>query len=123
MLRAFAAGQLNVRLLVLALVLLAVPMGSAKAVDGFDLEQWCNADHKMSTGFCLGYVNAVAGILSRQRVGEHCAALVGKDSLSSKQLVEIVKVFLIKQPQIRSVTGTEIVAAAMAEAFPCKKRN
>ena len=115
------------RLLVLALVLLAVPMGSARAIDGFELERFCNVDHKMSNGFCLGYVNAVAAVLTTQKVGNFCStvgeAMVERENLRTKELVEIVKVFFIKWPDARRASAGSVVAAALAEAFPCKTRR
>ncbi len=109
--------------LVLALMLLAA--GGVRAQDatgpyyrGQQLHRHCVSDDTIAQGICYGYIVAVADAAIAGLVIEGKRACIPGDA-STSRLRNAVKAYLESHPEERGRTGVALVAAALAQAFPC----
>ena len=118
----------------LATIFILVASSSSFAeryISGNDLYPLCSATPEnvpgeqqanVSTqwGFCRGYVAGVADILENREVAGY-RACIPTPTVEIGQLGDIVTNFLREHPEERNLTGANIVALALSQAFPCKQ--
>jgi Rap1a immunity proteins len=105
--------------LALALSVACAAAAEAAFLDGDTLHAWCLSADVGDQEACLGYVVGVADALGAQgREGASEAALC-LPAIDAKEAVGAVKQYLLVHPRPGSGAGADLVAAALAEAFPC----
>ena len=113
-------------LLAAFIILAAIPVGPAKAgfVSGKDLQEICLADQNgsgspLKAAECLGFVMGVADTFD---CVETLHGFHWKSSTTSnqQQLVKLVVTWLDRHQSSLHYEADGLVAAALAEAFPCK---
>jgi len=82
-----------------------------------DLAVLCNSQYDTDYGYCAGYITAVAEIIRTNSIDGYKACNTGQTR--SQQFVDIVKTFIVKNPDLRTYSAREVVARALARAFPC----
>ena len=80
------------------------------------LRQETGLEHAYAINYIAGVVDTANGSTTREGF---CFDLK-QESLKASQIVEVVKPFLEKNPQMRNRPGSVLVAAALAEAWPCR---
>ena len=112
------------RVLALILVLLLTG-GTARAQDatgpyyrGDQLHRRCVSDDMIAQGICYGYIVAVADAAIAGLAIEGERACIPADA-STSRLRNAVKAYLEIRPERRRRTAVALVAAALAQAFPC----
>lgn len=91
---------------------------------GNDLVRNCsNSRNYFSYGVCAGYVTGVAEVMKQPEwpYSAWTACLADKN-IEMGQLVAIVKKYLAKHPDQLHLRAFELVARALAQAFPCPSR-
>jgi hypothetical protein len=87
-----------------------------RAVDGDRLYELCKPNSRSST-LCGDYVLSVADELMLGRVGRWTACVpVG---VTDDQVIDVAARFLETHPAKRGSAAFELVAEALAEAYPC----
>jgi len=84
-------------------------------VNGKELLHQCNSDR----GICLGYIAAVADVMSSIGAIHGYVACVPAD-VTIKEHTRAVLKWMEAHPDDLSFTAHSIVAEALSEAFPCK---
>jgi hypothetical protein len=69
-------------------------------------------------GICLGYVEAVADAMSEKSLGKPTRICVPGD-VTGQRILHVVISFLLANPSMRHSSASPMVAAALAETFPC----
>ena len=113
------------RRMLLAVVLVGVTWsGPAMAyfVDGNALHKVCQYPNVefFPYGDCLGYTSGVSDVMTGGNIVDGLRACIGTN-VSRGQAKDVVKRWLENHPQYRHLPARSLVAAALAEAFPCKK--
>jgi len=110
------------RLFAAGVVLMAVMAAGAearadRAIDGNRLYDLCRPNSRSST-FCGDYVLSIADALMLGRVGRWTACLpIG---VTDDQVIDVAERFLEAHPARRGSAASELVAEALAEAYPCR---
>ena len=106
------------------IVVLVLLSGSAFAQDmspssstGRDLYLLCSSKYDTDYGYCAGFVTAIAEMMAIQDINGLRACHI--ESTRSQQLVDNVRVYLTANPDLHSYSASDIVARALARAFPC----
>jgi len=108
--RLLAAGA------VVAVVVVSTEARADRAIDGNRLYDLCKPNSRSST-LCGDYVLSVADTLMLGRVGRWTACLpVG---VTDDQVIDVAEQFLETHPAKRGSAAFELVAEALAEAYPC----
>lgn len=86
---------------------------------GADLHEALQQDgaaHTNALNYVVGVVDALNGMLS-----EHgfCFELKG-EPLTGARIADVVRSFLVKNPQMWDRSGSTLVAAALEEGWPCR---
>jgi hypothetical protein len=105
--------------LAIAFMTLSPVQADAKFLDGDTLYGWCLSEDVGDQEACLGYVVGVADMLSSQTsegLAQHRACI---PDIEANQAVSTVKQYLRVHPRTDVATGSDLVAAALSEAFPC----
>ena len=99
------------------------PCAAAGFLSGNDLYDMCQAtsSDQVRTADCLGYVTAVADVLSRQSI-EGFRACIPSVGVDRGQLKDEVATWLKEHPENRQYVASSLAAAALAQAFPCRSR-
>ncbi len=86
---------------------------------GADLHEALQQDGAAQTN-ALNYVVGVADALNGM-LGEHgfCFELKG-EALTGARIADVVRSFLVKNPQMWARPGSTLVAAALEEGWPCR---
>jgi Rap1a immunity proteins len=87
---------------------------------GNELLEALRQDSGLEHAYALSYIAGVVDTANGSATREGFCFDLGQRSLKASQLAEIVKPFLEKNPQMRERPGSVLVAAALAEAWPCK---
>ena len=91
---------------------------------GNELNQWCRDFEQRSnpvTGnACVIYVSAVADVMAFDSVDGFRACIPVK-SVTNFQVASATAKFLREHPEKLYASANTVVAAALAQAFPCKK--
>jgi len=117
------------RYLTAATVLLAMVITIAQEVGaatvrllGSDLVRDCSASQNyFSYGSCSGYLMGVADMMA-QPEWSYPAKACFPDEVVRGQLIAIVKKYISNHPDQLQSPALDIVAAALAQAFPCPSR-
>jgi hypothetical protein len=80
------------------------------------LRQGSGLEHAYALNYMAGVVDTANGSATREGF---CFDLK-QQSPKASQIADVVKPFLEKNPQMRERTGAVLVAAALAEVWPCK---
>jgi uncharacterized membrane protein len=107
--------------MVTAVALACLP-ASAETVTAFysgnALWNECSADNAFQSGLCMGFV---AGIADAMGMGIAASKACFPPGITAGQTDDVVKRFLGQHPERRHEAAVFLVAAALAEAFPCKR--
>lgn len=109
------------RKLGLGLVLAAMLIGGeAAAMTGDGLKKYCQS-HETSDGYgvCIGYIVAIYDVLRGGEIAISGYRACVPDEATHDQRINVVREFLHGYPQLLRYNANEIVAAALANAFPC----
>ena len=71
-------------------------------------------EYSYALNYIVGVVDAANGTATK---GGFCFDLKGE--IGGSQIADVVKAFLVKNPQIWDRTGSTLVAAALEEVWPC----
>jgi len=111
----------HVPLLAFCFALMAPAMGQGFVYkSGNELLEALRQDSGLEHAYALSYIAGVVDTANGSATREGFCFDLGQRSLKASQLAEIVKPFLEKNPQMRERPGSVLVAAALAEAWPCK---
>jgi hypothetical protein len=110
--RLFAAGTV-----ITAMVAVSTEARADRFVDGNRLYELCRPNSR-SSEFCDDYVLSVADALMVGRVGRWTACI--SNGVTGSRVVDVAKRFLEAHPAKRPSAASELVAEALAEAFPCR---
>jgi hypothetical protein len=106
-----------------AVIMLGVLLPAAPSLaafrDGNGLLQLCTATIGAQMDFCYGYIDAVTDYLVVNNVMGDISACITTE-LDDGQLRDLVIRFLRQNPKLRRVAASELIARALAEAFPCQ---
>ena len=105
--------------LAIAFMTLSTVQADAKFLDGDTLYGWCLSEDVGDQEACLGYVVGVADTLSSEadeRPERHGACI---PDIEANQAVSTVKQYLRVHSRTNVAAGSDLVAAALSEAFPC----
>jgi hypothetical protein len=109
--RLFAAGA----------VVAAVMAGSAGARADFRDGNQLYAECPPESGyrlFCQGYIAAITDAARHAPVAGH--KVCGSADVTLGQMVDVVRRYLEAHPELRHFPAEDLVAEALAEAFPCR---
>ena len=108
--------------LTLAMLLAAGAAQSEEAAGpyyrGHQLHRHCFSQDMIAQGICYGYIVAVADAAIAGLAIEGARACIPENA-STTQLRNAVKAYLESHAERRGRTGIALVAAALAQAFPC----
>jgi hypothetical protein len=105
--------------LAVAFLTASTVQADAQFLDGDTLHDWCLSEDVGDQEACLGYVVGVADMLSSQTSegsAQHRACI---PNIEANQAVSTVKQYLRVHPRTDVAAGSDLVAAALSEAFPC----
>ena len=117
------ALQASLRKLTIVLAVgCVVPAAAQQQVfkQGADLHEALQQDTAASSNamnYIVGVVDALNG--TRTRDGA-CFDLKGAEGVTGSRIAQVVRAFLLKDPQMKERSGSSAVAAALEEAWPCK---
>ena len=94
-------------------------VASAKVRDGNQLLQQCTATIGAHVNFCFGYIDAVVDLLLEKNEIDGFNACISSE-LDDPQLRNIVVKFLKDNPDLSHLSAPNLIARALAEAFPCQ---
>lgn len=108
------------RFAVLLALLLALS-GEARAsmLDGNKLFQECKENFAAAQAYCMAYITGVFDALEDNSIGGFRSCPPG---VSVRQIRDVAVQWLERHPQHRHLAAAGLVAAALAEAFPCRKK-
>lgn len=113
------------KLLLLIGMLLAFDVGAQSVfATGNKLAAHCGGTEQQlvtaSTGFCIGYVSAVADVMAYTSISAF-RACIPVESVSSGRLVRVTFKYLREHPEQLRHSAESVVARALSAAFPCKQ--
>jgi hypothetical protein len=76
----------------------------------------CSGDNAFQSGLCMGFVAGISDAMSIAAI-KACFP----PGVTVGQTADVVKRFLGQHPERRHEAAVFLVAAALAEAFPCKR--
>ena len=91
-------------------------------VNGNSLYAWCLSASQSQRGLCDGYILGIAdAMMEESKIGGFTACIpVAVRTRSWARILNVVKQFLASHPEQRHLlSATNLVASALAEAFPC----
>lgn len=106
-----------------AVLLANMPLGGEAwppYVTGAELAAACASEEPAEQGLCVGYIRGVADVLGGPgaKVDGIIACLPGGET--SEQLLELVKDYLVANPQLGSLKADGLVAYVLSLSFPCE---
>jgi hypothetical protein len=111
----------------LAALIALVVSGPALGADGNSLHEWCQGtatdDYKrgLQYGACGAYIFGVIESSKGIKKGVGKIVFCPHKGVLAQQVRDIVKKWLEDNPEYRHLNAAHLVAAALANAFPCKK--
>lgn len=104
----------------LMIAVMAVGAGARadRFVDGNRLYELCRPNSR-SSSFCGDFVMGVANALMVGRVGHWTACI--PNGVTDDQVIDVATRYLDAHPAERPHAAGELVAQALAEAFPCRQ--
>jgi len=116
-----------VRAFIVVLVLVVTWSNATHATEPFifetgnELHEKCNTSNSTRMGdACVGYIIGVSDAISVNKNQLFGFVTCRPADFTVGQLVDVVKLWLKRHPAQRHYSAANIVAAALAEAFPCK---
>jgi hypothetical protein len=108
------------RILVAVMVMVLGLSGQAKAnlVDGNKLQKWCQGTGANDAA-CMGYVLGVTDMTDGKTFNSDCFEI--PMGAKGRQISDIVKAWLEKNPGDRHYAAESLVVRALARTWPCKK--
>ena len=91
----------------------------AKVRDGDQLLKQCTATIGAHVNFCFGYIDAIVDLLVENNGIDGFNACISTE-LDDPELRNIVLKFLKDNPDLRSLGAPNLIARALAAAFPCR---
>jgi hypothetical protein len=85
--------------------------------DGNGLLQDCSQGN---IAFCYGYIDAITDVLQSEPVNGKVSCVPFDATMN--QLKDVVVQFLLLNPSVRHAGAQSLVAYAISEAFPCRRR-
>jgi hypothetical protein len=99
---------------VLGWLLFSLPTLAAPFFTGNTLKDYCDAGQGTGrSGLCIGFIVGVHD--STEYSGQFCIPA----SVQAEQLIDVVKIFLEQNPQLRHLNATGAVVGSLSAAFPC----
>lgn len=92
---------------------------SGKVRDGNQLLQQCTATIGAYVNFCYGYIDSVTDLLLLNNVIDGINVCISRE-LDDPSLRNIVVQFLKDNPKLRDLGAPDLIARALAAAFPCR---
>lgn len=91
---------------------------SAETMHGDTLMTYCAGQYDVDLGICTGYILAIAEtmVTGQASFGQHAC---GHDGIKAQQLVDLVRLELGQQPDLKNQPAGVMVANVLASAFPC----
>lgn len=112
---------LNLAGLAVAVALIPASAGAAAALSGHQLYDECNAQRdNVLAGWCAAYVAGVADAMAAGASINGLSVCFPLGVLFKKN-ADIVTQFLTSHPEARHHAAAELVAQALAAAFPCSR--
>jgi hypothetical protein len=117
--------RVSLRTILIAAAVALVPIAPAGAVflNGSTLHNWCLSKEIGDQEACLGYVVGVADALDTAPENEAAGVVRRRlclPELEAKTAVDAVKQYLLVHPPTGDGgTGADLVADALADAYPC----
>ncbi len=105
--------------LAVVFMIISIVQANAKFLDGNALHKWCFSEDIGDQEACLGYVIAIADVLSSDDRAELTKYRACIPEVDAKQVVSAAKQYLEFHPQAGKTTAADLVAIALSEAFPC----
>jgi hypothetical protein len=101
-------------------LLLNVPAAQAVLIEGNELYESCEASD-FRWVICMGYVAGVADTLETDRAAGGDAPKVCIPTQGTRgQVIDVVKLYLERNPQERHLAAAVLVTKALVAAFPCR---
>lgn len=82
------------------------------------LEQFCVSRYDTDYGYCAGYITSIADVLMQYELYGYSACF--SNTIKSQQLIDNVIAYLKNHPEEVPQPAKEVVARALATAFPCQ---
>jgi hypothetical protein len=105
--------------LAVVFMVISTAQANAKFLDGKALHDWCFSEDIGDQEACLGYVIAIADVLSSDDTSELTKYRACIPEVDATQVVNTAKKYLEFHPQAGDTTAANLVAIALSEAFPC----
>jgi hypothetical protein len=105
--------------LAVAFMVISTVQANAKFLDGNALHNWCFSEDIGDQEACLGYVIAIADVLSSDDRAELTKYRACIPEVDATQMIKTAKQYLEFHPQASDTTAADLVAIALSEAFPC----
>jgi hypothetical protein len=108
--------------LVAALMPASARANTARAFkDGNDLSRLCAEPmDTFGNGECLGFVTGISDAMADGNPIGGWSACIPLD-VTIGQAADVAKQFLTSHPELRHLVAASLVAAALAQAFPCRR--
>lgn len=91
---------------------------SGNGMDGRTLMTFCNGKFDTDFGICSGYITAISEVmLSGHAVQGYRAC--DHDGIRAQQLVDLIRLDIGENAAMQNQSATRMVAAILADAFPC----
>lgn len=87
---------------------------------GNELHEYCTSCTGNNELYCLGYMAGVSDTLNHPLVRNDRLGICMPKSVSMGQVQDIVLKFFDENPQIRHLSASGLVSAALLKVFPCK---
>jgi hypothetical protein len=104
--------------IIASIAAVSTPAAAGNFVTGNDLLRYCQDSQAGLFKTCVGYVLGVVDTLEDQRADNHVRECVPK-GVEAGQIVDVVVKFLHDYPQIRQDLASELVGAAVIQAWNC----
>lgn len=97
-------------------LLSALPSAAADSTTGNQLFGWCSEKNIYLEGLCTGYIRGVVDVELAIELKAFCFPA---HRITIKQTTDLVVQYLNANPEGRQLPAPEIIAAAIAQSFPC----
>jgi hypothetical protein len=99
---------------------LSAPSEAAGLINGNALITYCDAPSPSPfSAACVAYATAIADVFMGGESIEGFSACIPLN-VNARQLADIVRSYLYRNPSLRHHRASGLVAAAFQEAFPCQ---
>ena len=102
----------------LTFALLAIPGSACSGFEnGNTLYERLTSGDVLQQAIAMGYITGVSDATKNEqnKIIAHCQP----DNIIKRQVIDVVKVFLERNPDYRHLTGPDVITIALAISFPC----